>query len=139
MTLWRELRKFETRGTHFRRQVPIGPYAADFACLASRLIIEIDGSRHGDEPGKARDEIRTRWLEAEGYRVLRFWNNDLSENLDGLLETVYATLYGSRDAAPMPLKYERRRKDHPTPLASGKRPSPCERAFTPVFDGLWGG
>jgi very-short-patch-repair endonuclease len=115
MMLWRELRKFETRGTHFRRQVPIGPYVADFACLASRLIVEIDGSQHGDEPGKARDEIRGRWLAAEGYRVLRFWNTDLRENLDGLLETVYAALYGSRDAEPVPLKHERHLKDHPTP------------------------
>src|SRR5882757_6128849 len=75
MKLWRELRKLETKGTHFRRQVPIGAYVADFACLASRLVIELDGSQHGEEPNKERDEARTRWLAAEGYRVLRFWNN----------------------------------------------------------------
>jgi len=122
--LWRELRKLETKGTHFRRQVPVGPHVADFACLASRLIVEIDGSQHADEPNKSNDDARTRWLEAEGYRVLRFWNNDLTENLDSVLETIYAALYGSRDAEPLPLKHERRRKDHPTPLAFGKRPSP---------------
>jgi len=61
--------------------VPIGPYVADFACLASRLIIELDGSQHADEPNKSNDETRTRWLEAEGYRVLRFWNNDLTRIL----------------------------------------------------------
>ena len=124
LMLWRELRRLETKGTHFRRQVPVGPYVADFACLAARLIIELDGSQHGDELGKARDEIRTRWLESEGYRVLRFWNNDLTDNLDSVLETIYAALYGSRDTEPAPLKHERRRKDHPTPLAFGKRPSP---------------
>jgi very-short-patch-repair endonuclease len=124
MALWRELRKLETRGTHFRRQVPIGPYIADIACLASHLLIELDGSQHADEPNKLNDEVRTRWLEAEGYRVLRFWNNDLVENIDGVMETVYAALHGSRDAEQMPLKHERRRKDHPTPLAFGKRPSP---------------
>jgi very-short-patch-repair endonuclease len=124
MMLWRELRKLETRGTHFRRQVPIGPYVADFACLASYLVIELDGSHHADETNKSNDDARTRWLEAEGYRVLRFWNNDLIENIDGVMETVYAALYGSRDAEPMTLRHERRLKDHPTPLASGKRPSP---------------
>ena len=132
MTLWRELRKLETRGTHFRRQVPIGPYVADFACLASHLVIELDGSQHADEPNKSNDDARTRWLEAEGYRVLRFWNNDLIENIDGVMETVYAALYGSRDAEPVPLKHERRFKDHPTPLASGDPPPPGEGEERPV-------
>jgi len=113
--LWRELRKLETKGTHFQRQAPIGPYIADFACLASRLVIEVDGSHHGDEINKASDKMRTRWLMSEGYRVLRFWNNDLTENLDGVVETIYAALYGSRDAEPTMVKHERRRKDHPTP------------------------
>jgi very-short-patch-repair endonuclease len=133
--LWRHLRKLETKGTHFRRQVPIGPYVADFACLASRLIVELDGSQHADKPNIAKDEVRTRWLEAEGYRVLRFWNNDLTENLDGALETIYAALYGSRDAQPVTLKHERRLKDHPTPARhsasktrvnalTARRPSP---------------
>ena len=115
ITLWGELRKLETKGTHFRRQAPIGPYVADFACLASRLIIELDGSQHADEPNKSKDDARTCWLETEGYRVLRFWNNDLTENIDGVMETIYAALYGSREAEPMPLKHERRAKDHPTP------------------------
>ena len=124
--LWRELRKLETKGTHFRRQVPIGRYVADFACMASRLVIELDGSQHGEDPTKARDETRTRWLESEGYRVLRFWNNDRNENFDGALETIYATLYGSRDVAPVPLKHSRRLKVHPTPARDcvARRPSP---------------
>jgi very-short-patch-repair endonuclease len=123
--LWRELRKLETKGSHFRRQMPIGPYVADFACMASRLVVELDGSQHGDEPTKTHDETRTRWLKSEGYRVLRFWNNDLVENLDGVMETVYAALYGSRDTGPIPLKHERRLKGHPTPARhSARRPSP---------------
>ncbi len=64
--LWRELHKLETKGTHFRRQVPIGPYVADFACLASRLVIEVDGSQHGEESNRSRDNKRTRWLEFGG-------------------------------------------------------------------------
>jgi len=94
--LWRDLRKLKTKGTHFRRQVPIGPYVADFACLASRLVIEIDGSHHGDEPKKSRDEKRTLWLKSKGYRIIRFWNNDITQNPTGVLEVIYAALYGAR-------------------------------------------
>jgi very-short-patch-repair endonuclease len=124
MLLWRELRKLETKGTHFRRQVPIGAYVADFACMASHLVIELDGSQHGDESNKAYDEARTRWLQSEGYRVLRFWNNDLTENLAGVLEIIYGALYGSRDAEVLALKHRRRIKDHPTPSRFARRPSP---------------
>src|SRR5271156_5364315 len=83
------LRSIETEGTHFRRQVPIGPYVADFACMAARLVIELDGSQHNTDANRLRDQIRTRWLESEGFRVIRFWNNDLTQNMDGVLETVY--------------------------------------------------
>jgi very-short-patch-repair endonuclease len=122
--LWRHLRKLETKGTHFRRQVPIGPFVADFACMASKLLIELDGSQHQRRTIRSKDEERTRWLEAEGYRVLRFWNNDLVENLDGVMETIYAALYGSRDTAPVQLEHLRRAKDHPTPARSARRPTP---------------
>ena len=124
--LWRHLKTLETDGTHFRRQVPLGPYVADFACMAARLVIEIDGSQHGDEPNQARDKMRTRWLESEGYRVIRFWNNDIARNAEGVLDVVYAALYGSRDTEPRPLKHDRlqRRDSHPTPARSARRPSP---------------
>ena len=107
--LWRELRKLETKGTHFRRQVPIGPYVADFACMASRLIVEVDGSQHGNEPNRLRDEKRTCWLESEGYRVIRFWNNDITQNPTGVLDTIYAALYGTRNSEPAVLKHRRSR------------------------------
>jgi very-short-patch-repair endonuclease len=128
-TLWRHLRKLETEGTHFRRQVPIGPYVADFACMAARIVIEVDGSQHGEDENKARDDERTRWLESEGYRVVRFWNNDLVQNIDGVLDVIYAALYGSRDTEPRRLMHERRRdrvagSSHPTPARSARRPSP---------------
>jgi len=113
--LWKRLRTIETTGTHFRRQVPIGPYVCDFACLAARLVIELDGSQHNTDEHRAKDERRTRGLESEGYRVIRFWNNDLAHNMEGVLETVYAALYGSRDAEMQPLKHKRFRRRHPTP------------------------
>src|SRR5665213_531252 len=87
--LWRRLRRLEVRGSHFRRQVPIGPYVADFACLKERLIIEVDGSQHGNDIDSRRDEDRTRWLNSEGYRVIRFWNNDVMSKTDAVLEAVY--------------------------------------------------
>jgi Protein of unknown function (DUF559) len=98
-------------GTHFRRQVPIGPYVADFACMAARLIVEVDGSQHGHDDVRKRDERRSRWLEAEGYRVLRFWNNDLTTNMDGVLEAIYAAIYGSSSGEPLRLKHLRRKRD----------------------------
>jgi very-short-patch-repair endonuclease len=111
-------------GTHFRRQVPIGPYVVDFACMAAHLVIELDGSQHNAAPRRAKDEMRTRWLEAEGYRVIRFWNNDLTHNIDGVLETVYAALYGSGDAEAHRLKHLRKGRSHPTPARDARRPSP---------------
>ena len=71
--LWWHLRRLPLDGSHFRRQVQIGSYIADFACHRLKLVIEIDGSQHGSQVKK--DAGRTRRLESEGYRVLRFWNN----------------------------------------------------------------
>ncbi len=117
--LWRRLRNWPIQGTHFRRQVPIGPYIVDFACMAAHLVIEMDGSQHGVGENVMRDEARTRWLQAAGYRVIRFWNNDLVNNMDGVLESIYAAVHGSTIAEPMPFKHKRRERveavGHPTP------------------------
>ena len=79
--LWWHLRhRLLTPGTHFRRQVRIGRYVADFACHATRVVIEVDGGQHATS---ATDEARTKVLEANGYRVLRYWNNDVLTNIDG--------------------------------------------------------
>jgi very-short-patch-repair endonuclease len=119
--LWCHLKRLETRGTHFRRQMPIGNYVVDFACPAARLAIEIDGSHHGDDHVLVRDEKRTRWLEAEGYRVLRFWNNDVTKNLASAMEMIYATLYGSPNAATFALKHARHRRSENTKLTPPPR------------------
>jgi very-short-patch-repair endonuclease len=129
--LWRELRKLELKGSHFRRQVPIGPYIADFACMAARVLIEVDGSQHGEEQNKSHDDIRSRWLSKEGYCVLRFWNNQINSNIGGVMEAIYAVIYGSPSAPAVPLKHSRRRRsggrDFPTParISDARRPSPC--------------
>ncbi len=84
--LWRALRDSGAVGAKFRRQVPIGPYVADFACIAYKLVIELDGGQHAENTRA--DAGRTRTLSARGFRVLRFWNNDVIENLDGVIETI---------------------------------------------------
>jgi len=128
MQLWRLLRRLPTFGTHFRRQVPIGPYVADFACLAARLVIELDGAQHANTENALRDSVRTGWLEGEGYKVLRFWNSEIAENRAGVLAVIYEALYGSPDADAVVLKHERSRditnKVHPTPARVVRRPSP---------------
>jgi very-short-patch-repair endonuclease len=85
--LWRFLRSLSLTGTHFRRQATIGPFFADFACHQQRLIIEVDGGQHNDPHHAARDALRTEYLNAHGYRVLRFWNNDVLGNVDGVCES----------------------------------------------------
>jgi very-short-patch-repair endonuclease len=77
--LWYCLRDKRLLGLRFRRQQPIGPYVADFYCSAAKLIIELDGSQHGNTRAQY-DLNRTRWLEARGYKVLRFWNTDLQDS-----------------------------------------------------------
>ncbi len=88
--LWRHLERIPLEGTHFRRQVPIGPYFVDFACHQIGLVIELDGSQHASDAGLQRDEKRTAFLENEGYSVLRFWNSDVFEDLNAVLDTIFA-------------------------------------------------
>ena len=107
--LWKALRRLPLEGSHFRRQVPIGPYVADIACLALRLVIEVDGSQHGEKRALEHDAERTAWLEAQGYRVLRFWNTEVFANLEGIVDAIYAAVRGSPSAEAHPLKHTRRR------------------------------
>ena len=87
-TLWQSVRSRQLGGVKFRRQAPIGGYVVDFVCLEAMLIVELDGGQH--EPSV--DGIRQQWLESAGYRVLRFWNNDVIENLPGVLAVIADTL-----------------------------------------------
>ena len=106
-TLWRALKELPIDGSHFRRQAPIGPYIVDFFCPAKRLIIELDGGHHNEDDVAARDLERQRWLENEGYRVIRFWNSEITSDLAAVLERIYVELYGSREAEPILLKHRR--------------------------------
>ena len=82
--LWSLLRNKKFQNLKFKRQVPFGNYVADFFCESQKLIIEIDGSQHNFEENKLYDEERTKFFENEGYRVIRFWNNEIDENIEGV-------------------------------------------------------
>ena len=88
--LWSAVRNRQVDGFKFRRQVPIDRYFADFACLEARLVVELDGSQHGDQADY--DARRTEVLETCGWRVLRFDNGDVLANLDGVVETIQREL-----------------------------------------------
>ena len=97
--LWTALRAKRFESTKFTRQVVIGPYIADFVCRTHKLVIELDGATHTDP---VRDERRTAYLEGKGYRVIRFWNNDVMTNLEGVLTSVSETLASPPLPNPLP-------------------------------------
>ncbi len=86
--LWAKLRNRQLGGFRFRRQHTVGPFIADFACVEARLVVELDGDQHGRDDAPARDDRRDALLEENGWRVLRFWNREAFENMEGLLETI---------------------------------------------------
>jgi very-short-patch-repair endonuclease len=90
--LWNALRQLRALGHHFRRQVPIGRYYADFCCHRRCLIIEVDGDTHGSQEAIAYDAVRDEFLRQEGYRVLRVTNLDVMRNLDGVITQVLRLL-----------------------------------------------
>ncbi len=100
--MWRHLRDRQIEGFKFRRQHPIGTYVVDFVNLEKKVVIELDGGQHALVQA---DRIRDEWLRAEGYRVLRFWDNEVFTNLEGVLESI-------RNALLTP---------HPDPLPQGER------------------
>jgi very-short-patch-repair endonuclease len=88
--LWRYIKAHRINGLGFRRQVPIRDYVADFVCHSARLIVEIDGETHAFQSRQRRDKARDEWFEREGYSVLRFTNNDVLKNLNGVVEMIRA-------------------------------------------------
>lgn len=110
--LWRHVRGRRFRNWKFRRQHVIGDFIVDFVCLEARLIVELDGGQHVDR--SLQDAERTRTLECEGFRVLRFWNDDVLIHIDAVLETILANL---EQLSP-----------HPNPLPGGEREQGATRA-----------
>ncbi|MFA9201024.1 MAG: endonuclease domain-containing protein [Cypionkella sp.] len=98
--LWLHLRAERFQGVKFRRQKVVGAYIVDFAANDPKLVVELDGDTHAEV--SAYDLARTRFLEAEGYRVVRYWNNEVMANLDGVLAHLANVIAQLRDSPPLP-------------------------------------
>jgi adenine-specific DNA methylase/very-short-patch-repair endonuclease len=128
--LWRCLRGKQLAGFRFRKQHPIERFVLDFYCPSARLAIELDGSQHATEEGKARDAERTAFLEQRGIRVLRFWNREVFQNLEGVLTSIWAALH----EAPRPhLGPHPSHHPHPSPsYHPHPSPPPTGEGVTPL-------
>ena len=87
--IWRQLRAHRFVGNKFKRQQPIGKYIVDFVCFEAKLVVEVDGGQHNESVA---DSIRDAWLESQGFVVLRFWNNEVMQNLEGVLMRILELL-----------------------------------------------
>jgi very-short-patch-repair endonuclease len=113
--LWARLRSRQLRSFKFRRQHPIGPFITDFCCFKRRLVVELDGGQHANRT--ADDQKRTAFLVARGYRVLRFWDNEVMENIDGVLQRIVEVLAEpslTRNPHPFPLPQGEGQREVPT-------------------------
>src|SRR5437764_666415 len=109
--LWRHLKANRLAGLGFRRQSPMGNYIADFVSHASKLVVEVDGESHDFEERIARDEVRDGWFASRGYRTLRFTNDDVLKNLEGV---VIAIGLAAEQAAPLSLTLPRKGGGNPS-------------------------
>jgi very-short-patch-repair endonuclease len=114
--LWRHLRAHRLNGEKFRRQHPIGPYIVDFAHCGARVVIEADGGHHN---GSGSDAVRDAWLQNRGYTVLRFWNDEILQNTEAVLEVILMTVTEKRTHSPTP----------PAPLPQGEGRQTVQTGF----------
>jgi len=110
--LWVHLRSWRQRGCHFRRQSPRGGAIVDFVCMRHKLIVEVDGGQHNFDEHARRDRVRDRGFERSGFKVLRFWNNDVDRHIEGVLTVIDSTL---RQSTPPGDPSDR----HPPPSGEG--------------------
>ena len=103
--LWRHLRGHRLAGQKFRRQQPLGPYVVDFVHFGAKLIIEADGGQHNASEG---DAERDAWLRQQGFRILRFWNNEILHNPEGVLTRILDALAELAPPLPQPLSRQGR-------------------------------
>lgn len=100
--LWRHLRDRQLSAFKFRRQVPLCGYVVDFACFESKVVVELDGSQHATKQGRAADASRDALLAEAGFRVLRFWNRQVTKELPTVLETIYEVCRSRPSLSPSP-------------------------------------
>jgi very-short-patch-repair endonuclease len=96
--LWSQLRLRQIEGHRFRRQRPVGPYVVDFICLEQRLVIEVDGGQHAERTSQ--DAKRDAWLRSQGYRILRYWNNEVLSQTEGVVQVIMGALGGEGERPP---------------------------------------
>ncbi|MEW6516108.1 MAG: endonuclease domain-containing protein [candidate division FCPU426 bacterium] len=102
--LWYSLKDRRFGGLKFRRQHPIGPYVVDFYCAEKHLVVELDGGQHA--MNEKQDQEWSRYLELQGYKIIRFWNNDIQNNIEGVLQRLSEYICDP-SPSPLPLKRER--------------------------------
>jgi very-short-patch-repair endonuclease len=113
--LWVHLRSWRSRGFHFRRQAPRDGYIVDFVCLRAGVVVEVDGGQHNFGEHQERDRRRDGDFAARGFKVLRYWNNEIDQNLEGVLTDIDRVL---SERGPPPTR-SRLRRDHPPPAGEG--------------------
>ena len=101
--LWSVLRNRNIKDLKFRRQFKVGNYIVDFCCPSKKLVVELDGGHHSEEEVRSHDKKKQGYLEKQGYKIVRFWNNEIDDNLDGVVLKIVQSL-----------------SPHPTPLPSGR-------------------
>jgi len=102
--IWATLRGARMQGFKFKRQQPIGAYIVDFVCFECGLVVEIDGGQHAEDVSA--DQHRSNWLQSQGFRILRFWNNEVIERRDDVLESIIRAL--REYPSPQPLSHKGR-------------------------------
>jgi very-short-patch-repair endonuclease len=139
--LWQRLRRKQLSGHRFRRQVPLGRYIVDFTCFEARVIVEVDGGQHAEDI--MRDWERDHWLSSQGFRVLRFWNNDVLRETDAVVEMIVRALM-QPPPHPSPIKGEgelvkgadHSRPPHPSPVkGEGERSQAMHEIPPPLAGG----
>ncbi|GBE44589.1 MAG TPA: endonuclease domain-containing protein [Rhizobiales bacterium] len=99
--LWVRVRELRRLGYHFRRQSPSPPYILDFECRRAKLVVEVDGGQHGRSDMQLRDQERDKHMEHSDFTVLRFWNNEIDNNLDGVMDTIVRELEAKYPTRPL--------------------------------------
>src|SRR5688572_26415515 len=127
--LWNKLRELNGQGFHFRQQAPLGPYIADFCDHGAKLVLEVDGAQHGEPKRVAADRRRTRWVEAQGYRVLRFWNHEPLVNMAGVEVAILVALGVLRQDG----------REIPTDAGIPPTSNPSPRRVVDAPSARWGG
>ena len=122
---WHRIRDKQIDEFRFRRQRPIGKYIVDFVCPDAMLIVELDGGQHAEDA--AYDQRRTAFLESLGYRVLRFWNNEVIENMDGVLERLHGNLLRFRTNPTLTFPLAGEGTDRAEGEVAAGTPSPAQR------------